>query len=67
MNEILCDQFLKVSIKKIIERYNSCIFIFHGIKGIGKRSFADLYCQRILELNKSEKLHESEMFRNKFT
>ena len=66
MEKILCDEFLNISIKKIIGRHKSSIFILHGIKGVGKRSFADGLCQKLLDANNKEEFHRSKIFTNNF-
>ena len=49
MNEIFCSKIIKNSVQKIINQHDTCVFIFHGHKGIGKRTFANLLTNKILQ------------------
>lgn len=73
MSDIFCDKHVKFSIDKTIHKYNSCIFIFHGIKGIGKRTFANFFTQNLLDFDinnipvdgYSVKSRNANLFKNK--
>ncbi len=61
--EIYCSENIKRSIEKIINKYDTSTFIFHGFKGVGKRSFANCVCNKILQLNdKSETFDKDKLF-----
>ena len=49
MNEILCSKIIKNSVEKILNQHDTCVFIFHGQEGIGKRSFANFLTNKILQ------------------
>ena len=49
MNEIFV-QKNKKSVEKILNQHDTCVFIFHGQEGIGKRSFANFLSNQILQL-----------------
>ena len=49
MNEIFCSKIIKNSVEKILNQHDTCVFIFHGQEGIGKRSFANYLANRILQ------------------
>ncbi len=49
MNEIFCSKKIKNSVEKILNEHDTCVFIFHGQEGIGKRSFANCLANRILQ------------------
>ena len=49
MNEIFCSKIIKNSVEKILNQYNTCVFIFHGQEGVGKRSFANYLANKILQ------------------
>ena len=49
MNEIFCSKKIKNSVEKILNQHNTCVFIFHGQEGIGKRSFANFLSNKILQ------------------
>ena len=50
MNEIFCSKIIKNSVEKILNQHDTCVFIFHGQEGIGKRSFANFLTNKILQL-----------------
>ncbi len=50
MNEICCSKKIKNSVEKILNQHDTCVFIFHGQEGIGKRSFANFLSNKILQL-----------------
>ena len=57
MNDIFCSKKIQVSVEKILNRHDTCVFIFHGQEGIGKRSFANTLSNKILQLkNKNDYL-----------
>ena len=49
MNDIFCSKQIKVSVEKILNQHDTCVFIFHGQEGIGKRSFANFLSNKILQ------------------
>ena len=49
MNEIFCSKIIKNSVEKILNQHNTCVFIFYGQEGIGKRSFANFLTNKILQ------------------
>ena len=49
MKNLFCSEQIKVSVERIINQHDTCVFIFHGQQGIGKRSFADLLSKKILQ------------------
>ena len=49
MNEIFCSKIIKNSVEKILNQHDTCVFIFHGHEGIGKRSFANFLTKKILQ------------------
>ena len=49
MNEIFCSKIVKNSVEKILNQHNTCVLIFHGQEGIGKRSFANFLTNKILQ------------------
>ena len=49
MNEIFCSKIIKNSVEKILNQHDTCVFIFHGQEGIGKRSFANFLTNKILQ------------------
>ena len=49
MNEIFCSKIIKNSVEKILNQHDTCVFIFHGQEGIGKRSFANFLTNKILK------------------
>ena len=49
MNEIFCSKIIKNSVEKILNQYDTCVFIFYGQEGIGKRSFANFLTNKILQ------------------
>ena len=51
MNEIFCPKIIKNSVEKILNQHNTCVFIFHGQEGIGKRSFVNFLANKILQSN----------------
>ncbi len=55
MNEIFCSKIIKNSVEKILNQHDTCVFIFHGQEGIGKRSFVNFLANKILQskINKS--------------
>ena len=55
MNEIFCSKIIKNFIEKILNQHDTCVFIFHGQEGVGKRSFVNLLANKILQskINKS--------------
>ncbi len=50
MNEIYCSKQIKLNIEKILNKYESSVFIFYGQEGIGKRSFASAISNKILQI-----------------
>ena len=50
MNEIYFSKEIEKSVKKILIQHDTCVFIFHGQEGIGKRSFANILSNQILQL-----------------
>ena len=50
MNEIFCSKKIKNFVEKILNQHDTCVFIFHGQEGIGKRSFANSLTNKILQL-----------------
>ncbi|MDC3063118.1 hypothetical protein OA253_00695 [Alphaproteobacteria bacterium] len=48
MNEIFCSQIIKNSVEKILNHHDTCVFIFHGQEGNGKRSFTNFLANKIL-------------------
>ena len=55
MNDIFCAKQIKDSVEKILNQHDTCVFIFHGQEGIGKRTFANILSNKILMLkNKSD-------------
>ena len=49
MNEIFCSKIIKNSVEKILNQHDTCVFIFHGHEGVGKRSFANFLTNKILQ------------------
>ena len=49
MNEIFCSKIIKNSVENILNHHETCVFIFHGLEGIGKRSFANYLANKILQ------------------
>ncbi len=49
MNEIFYSKKIKNSVEKILNQHDTCVFIFHGKEGIGKRSFANFLANRVLQ------------------
>ena len=49
MNEIFCSNIIKNSVEKILNQHDTCVFIFHGQEGIGKRSFTNFLTKKILQ------------------
>ena len=49
MNDIFCSKQIKSSVEKILNQHDTCVFIFHGQEGIGKRSFANILSKKILQ------------------
>ena len=58
MNEIYCSKKIEKSVEKILNQHETCVFIFHGQKGIGKRSFTNILANKILQ-NKNRNNHFS--------
>ena len=55
MNDILCSKKIQLSVEKILNQHDTCVFIFHGQEGIGKRCFANILSNKILQLkNKND-------------
>ena len=55
MNNIFCSKQTKEFVEKILNKHDTCVFIFHGQEGIGKRSFANSLSNKILQLkNKND-------------
>ena len=55
MNDIFCSKQIQVSVEKILNQHDTCVFIFHGQEGIGKRCFANILSSKILQLkNKND-------------
>ena len=54
MNEIFCSKKIKNSVEKILNQHDTCVFIFHGQEGIGKRSFANFLANKICLLYTSD-------------
>ena len=52
INEIYCSKKIKISVEKILNQYGTCVFIFHGQEGVGKRSFANYLSKKILHSKK---------------
>ena len=49
MNEIFCSKIIKNSVEKILNQHDTCVFIFHGQEGVGKRTFANFLTKKILQ------------------
>ena len=49
MNEIFCSKIIKNSVEKILNQHDTCVFIFHGQEGVGKRTFANFLANKILQ------------------
>ena len=49
MNDIFCSKQIQLSVEKVLNQHDTCVFIFHGQEGIGKRSFANILCNKILQ------------------
>ena len=55
MNDIFCSKKIQVSVEKILNHHDTCVFIFHGQEGTGKRYFANILSNKILQLkNKND-------------
>ena len=55
MSDIFCSKQIKESVEKILNQHDTCVFIFHGQEGIGKRTFANILSNKILQLkNKND-------------
>ena len=50
MSDIYCSKQIKESVEKILNQHDTCVFIFHGQEGIGKRTFANILSNKILQL-----------------
>ena len=50
MNNIFCSMQIVKSVEKILNQHDTCVFIFYGQEGIGKRSFANTLSNQILQL-----------------
>ena len=50
MSDIFCSKQIKESVEKILNQHDTCVFIFHGQEGIGKRTFANILSNKILQL-----------------
>ena len=50
MSDIYCSKQIKESVEKILNQHDTCVFIFHGQEGIGKRTFANILSSKILQL-----------------
>ncbi len=62
MNEIFCSKKTKISVEKILNQHNTCVFIFHGQEGIGKRSFANSLSSKILQSKKENNYFKLDTF-----
>ena len=49
MNEVLCSKKIKKSVEKILNQHDTCVFIFHGQEGVGKRSFTNSLANKVLQ------------------
>ncbi len=49
MNDIYCAKKIEKSVEKILNLHDTCVFIFHGQEGIGKRSFTNFLANKILK------------------
>ncbi len=49
MNKIFCSKKTIMSVEKILNQHDTCVFIFHGQKGIGKRTFTNFLSVKILQ------------------
>ena len=49
MNDSFCSNKIKSSIEKVLNQHDTCVFIFHGPEGIGKRSFVNSLSNKILQ------------------
>ncbi len=49
MNETFFSKIIKNYVEKILNQHDTCVFIFHGQEGIGKRSFANFLTNKILQ------------------
>ena len=50
MNEIYCSKEIKIAVEKILNQYDTSVFIFYGQEGIGKRSFTNALSNKILQI-----------------
>ena len=68
MKDIFCSRQIKRSVEQILNQHDTCVFIFHGQEGIGKRSFANILSNKILQLkNKNNYFSiETDLKSNKF-
>ena len=66
MNELFYSNKIRTSVEKIINQYDTSVFIFHGLEGIGKRSFANTVCNKILKSdNNDENFNENTISNDK--
>ena len=61
MKNLFCSEQIKVSVERIINQHDTCVFIFHGQQGIGKRSFADLLSKKILQFKNKNNFFSIDM------